>query len=130
MTTEKFEQWCVVGLFGHQKLSGLVSEYTIGGAGFLRVEFPETTHNPAFTRIINPSSVYDINPETEDVAKAYSENLHVKPIESWNINEFMKKVEQKRLAESVSRNLEYEEGSRQAEEDLMEPHEFNPDDED
>lgn len=98
MTTEKFEQWCVIGLFGHQKLAGLVSEYNIGGASFLRVEIPETSRQPAFTRIINPSSVYDINPVTEDVAKLYAENLHVKPIESWDINRFMEKVKENKLA--------------------------------
>lgn len=98
MTTEtKFEQWCIIGLFGHQKLAGRVSELNLAGGNFLQVDIPETTHNPAFTRIINPSAVYDINPVTEEVAKAYAQNLQVKPIESWDINKFMEKVEQKKL---------------------------------
>lgn len=122
MTTEKFEQWCVIGLFGHQKLAGLVSEYNIGGASFLRVEIPETSHNPAFTRIINPSSVYDINPVKEDVAKMYAENLHVKPIESWDINKFMEKVEQKKLELAVKKEPAYdqawEDNQREADDDL------------
>lgn len=103
MTTEKFEQWCVIGLFGHQKLAGLVSEKNLGGASFLQVDIPETTHSPAFTRIINPSAVYDINPVTEDVARMYAENLQVKPIESWDIRKFMEKVEQKKLEMAISK---------------------------
>jgi hypothetical protein len=97
MTTEKFEQWCIIGLFGHQKLAGLVTEKNIGGAAFLQVDVPETKHSPSFTRIINPSAVYDINPVTEEVAKMYAQNLQVKPIESWDIHKFMEKVEQKKL---------------------------------
>jgi hypothetical protein len=50
MTTEKFEQWCIIGLFGHQKLAGLVTEKNIGGAAFLQVDVPETKHSPSFTR--------------------------------------------------------------------------------
>ena len=124
MTTEKFEQWCIIGLFGHQKLAGLVTEKNIGGASFLQVDVPETTHNPAFTRIINPSAVYDINPVTEDVAKLYAQNLQVKPIEAWDIHKFMEKVEQKKLelqAKTTSEpeyDSEYEDRQRQAEDDL------------
>lgn len=123
MTTEtKFEQWCVIGLFGHQKLAGRVSELNLAGGNFLQVDVPETTHSPAFTRIINPSAVYDINPVTEDVAKMYAENLQVKPIETWDINKFMQKVEQKKLEMAVKREPvydgEYEDGQREADRDL------------
>src|SRR5687768_18210807 len=124
MTTEKFEQWCIIGLFGHQKLAGLVAEKNIGGGSFLQVDVPETPSNPAFTRIINPSAVYDINPVTEEVAKMYAQNLQVKPIESWDIHKFMEKVEQKKLelqtktTSEPEYDSEYEDRQRQAEDDL------------
>lgn len=88
------------------------------------MDVPETTHNPAFTRIINPSAVYDINPVTEDVAKMYAQGLQVKPIESWDIHKFMEKVEQRKLelqAKTTSEpgyDSEYEDRQRQAEDDL------------
>lgn len=69
MTTEKFDQWCLLELFGHQKLAGRVSESQIAGGNFLRVDVPETASNPSFTRIINPSAIYAINPITEEVAR-------------------------------------------------------------
>lgn len=119
MTTEKFEQWCIIGLFGHQKLAGRVSELNLGGGNFLQVDVPETSHNPAFTRIINPSAVYDINPVTEEVARAYAQNLQVKPIESWDIHKFMEKVEQRKLELATKKEPaydgEYEDGQREAE---------------
>lgn len=129
MTTEKFEQWCIIGLFGHQKLAGLVSEKNLGGASFLQVDVPETESQPAFTRIINPTAVYDINPVTKEVAVAYAQNLHVKPIESWDIRKVMDKVEQKRLEMEVKKEPAYdqawEDNQREAEFELneMEPEE-------
>lgn len=97
MTTDKFDVWAIIGLFGHQKLAGRVQEKNIGGAAFLQVDVPETDRQPAFTRIINPSAVYDINPVTEEVARQYAKNIQVAPIQAWDIKEFMNKVEQRKL---------------------------------
>lgn len=38
--SEKFEQFAVVELFGHQIIAGKVSEQVIGGQGFVRVDVP------------------------------------------------------------------------------------------
>ena len=40
MKTETFEHWCIVELFGHQRIAGKVSEQTIGGGAFVRVDVP------------------------------------------------------------------------------------------
>ncbi len=37
---DKFEQFAIVELFGHQIIAGLVSEQVIGGQGFVRVDVP------------------------------------------------------------------------------------------
>jgi len=97
MTTEKFDIWCLVELFGHSRIAGRVQEKTIGGAAFLQVDVPETDNNPAFTRLLNPSAIYALNPITEDVARHYAANLNVQPIQAWDVKEFMRKSEQKRL---------------------------------
>ncbi|MDD5358393.1 MAG: hypothetical protein PHX80_04550 [Candidatus Nanoarchaeia archaeon] len=91
-TDQKFELWCVVDLFGHQRLAGLVTEQTIAGAGFIRVDIPETKIQPKFTRLVNPSAIYDINPVTEEVAKIMAEEIQAKPIEVWDIEEVSKKI--------------------------------------
>ena len=50
METEKFDLWCVVELFGHQRISGKCSEQNVAGTNMLRVDVPETKSNQAFTR--------------------------------------------------------------------------------
>jgi hypothetical protein len=47
---QKFEQWAIVELFGHQRIAGLVTEQAVGGCSFVRVGVPETPNNPAWTR--------------------------------------------------------------------------------
>ena len=35
-----FEQWAIVEIFGHQRIAGKVTEQTIGGCSFVRVDVP------------------------------------------------------------------------------------------
>jgi hypothetical protein len=101
MQDEKFEIWALLELMGRQRIAGKVTEQVIAGTGFLRCDVPETKSNPAFTRFISPSSLYAINPITEDVARKYAENLQVKPIDSWDLSAFMQKAQEKQLAAST-----------------------------
>lgn len=102
---EQFDQWCLVEMMGHQRIAGKVTEKVIAGQGFLQVDVPETSRNPAFTRFVSPGSLYALNPIDEATARWYAENLQVKPIESWDINAFMKKAEaHKQLTAAASRN--------------------------
>lgn len=88
----KFELNAIVELFGHQKMAGVVTEQTIGGASFIRIDVPETDQQPPFSRMLNPSAIYAINPVTEEVMLAMVERLQKKPIESWDIREMQKKM--------------------------------------
>ena len=99
---EQFDQYCLVELMGRQRIAGKVTERVIAGQGFLQVDVPETTHSPKFTRFISPSALYALNPIDEVTAKAYAENLKVKPIDAWDINAFMEKVEQQKLLRGTS----------------------------
>ncbi len=49
MTEQKFEAWAIVELFGHQKIAGRLTEQTIGGCHFLRVDVPDVNGRPGFT---------------------------------------------------------------------------------
>ncbi len=64
-------EWAVVELMGHQRALGLVTEVTIAGAGFLRIDTPEHGAVPASSRIVSPSSIYAINPTTREALDAY-----------------------------------------------------------
>jgi hypothetical protein len=90
-TQEKFDLWCIVELFGHQKIAGKCTEQNIAGTNMLRVDVPETKSQPAFTRFFGSAAIYAINPVDEETAKHYAEKLEVKPIDSWNISEIIKK---------------------------------------
>lgn len=100
---EKFETWAIVELFGHNKIAGKVSEQTIGGSSMVRVDVPDTEASPAFTRLLNVSAIYAINPVTEDVATAYAGRLQSKPIEVWDAREVLKRIDDmKKLNAPVS----------------------------
>lgn len=122
---EQFDQWALIELMGRQRIAGRVTEKTIAGAGFLQVDVPETKANPAFTRLIAPGSLYAINPVTEEVAKFYAENLNVKPIESWDIQAYMKKAEERRLELQAAADHELREPEEDDSDDEEDDHEYN-----
>lgn len=92
METPALKLFAIVELFGHQKMAGTVTEQNIGGASFVRVDVPETEKQPAFTRLLNPSAIYAINPVTEDVMRLKVSQLHQAPIESWDITRMHEKL--------------------------------------
>lgn len=92
MNNDKIELNALVELFGHQRISGKVTEHSMGASTFIRIDVPETTQQPKFTRFVNPSAVYAINPVTEEVMIQLAENIQQKPIDSWDIREMYKKI--------------------------------------
>jgi hypothetical protein len=99
---QKFEAWCIVELFGHAKISGHCTEQNIAGTNMLRVDVPETVANPAFSRLFGSSAIYAINPVDEQTARFMAEKLQVKPLESWNLSEVMKKYNERLLIKQVT----------------------------
>lgn len=100
MQTEKIELFAVVELFGHQRISGKVTEQAFGSSTFVRIDVPETKAQPPFTRMVNPSAVYAINPVTEEVMLQMAENIQQKPIDAWDI----RKMAEKLLALKIQKN--------------------------
>ena len=92
MELEKLELFAIVDLFGHQRLAGKVTEQTVGSSTFVRIDVPETKSQPAFTRLVNPTAVYSINPTTEEVANEMAERISSVPIESWDIRKMQEKL--------------------------------------
>ena len=96
-TTEKFEQWCIVELMGHQKIAGRCTEQNIAGSNMLRVDVPATLGTSqmiaqaAFTRFYSSSAVYAIHPVDEATATAMAGKLQQAPITIWDMQEILKK---------------------------------------
>lgn len=91
---QKFDCWCVVELFGHAKIAGRCTEQNIAGTNMLRVDVPETEKQPAFTRFFGSSAIYAINPVDEMTCRHVAGQLQVRPIESWNVSEVLRKYQQ------------------------------------
>jgi hypothetical protein len=92
MQDNKLDLFAIIELFGHTKMAGKVTEQSIGPATFIRVDVKETSQQPSFTRLLNPSAVYAINPVTEQVANEMAEMLQKKPLEAWDINRMQEKL--------------------------------------
>lgn len=67
-TTDKFEAWAKVELFGHSVIVGKVTEATIGGCNFLRVDVPAVGEDQAYTKFYSNGAVYAMTPVSEEVA--------------------------------------------------------------
>jgi len=89
--TEQFKTWAMVELFGHTRIAGEVTEQTIAGGAMVRIDVPETETSPGFTRIVNVNAIYAINPMTEEMASSIAGQLNVKPIQAWDIREYVEK---------------------------------------
>lgn len=94
MTNENenaFDSWCVVEVMGHRRLAGRVTEVQIAGAGFLRVDVPDTEGEDgarAFTQLLSPNSIYAITPVTEEVARELA-RLTVEPVAHWDVKRLL-----------------------------------------
>ena len=76
---------------GHQQLAGYLSEYTMGGCSFLRLDVPETEHQPAFTKLFKDNAIYSIDPVDEETARYQAGILGRAPIEGWDFSKMLQK---------------------------------------
>jgi hypothetical protein len=80
-----FESWAILELMGHRRMAGLVSEQTIGGQAFLRIDVPETPSQAAFTQFYGAGSVYCMTPTTEEIARAVAAGAQVRPVQRYEL---------------------------------------------
>lgn len=78
--TQRLETYAVLEIMGHQKFAGLVTEQTVAGHGFVRIDVPEIVLAdgrvlPAFTKLFGPQSVYAMTPCTRETALAWGAQL-------------------------------------------------------
>ncbi len=109
---EGFSEWAVVEVMGHQRYGGYVSEQTVGGASFVRVDVPsvnvrrpkhtvqylqpgetigertvehETITLPAMTKLFGALAIYCITPCTEEVARAAAVSCDREPVTRFDL---------------------------------------------
>ena len=88
-----FHEWCLVELFGHQKIVGQVSEASLAGGAFLRVDVPSFDGEAAFTRFFSPGAVYSISPISETIARAMMEQYRNQPVSRFELPQLEEKVQ-------------------------------------
>lgn len=71
MSEAAFTAWAIVELFGRQVTAGRISEQTIGGETFLRLDIPRA-EGGEYTRLFGKGAIYAINICEEDTARAYA----------------------------------------------------------
>lgn len=82
----KFDQWCLLEIMGHQRFAGRVTEQTLGGASFLRIDIPALADGqPAFTKLFSASSVYAITPMAEDLVRGVAAELRNVPVSVYDL---------------------------------------------
>lgn len=86
-TTENstFDTWALLELFGHLKMAGRVTEQTIAGQGFIRIDVPETEGQPAFTRLFGQNAIYSITPCSQEIATAFCARNYSRPIQAYEL---------------------------------------------
>lgn len=82
-----FNQWCVVEIFGHKRIAGLVSEQAIGGQSFVRVDVPAVGDQAAFTQMFGAGAIYSIIPTTQEIATAFAARNVGAPISPYDIKQ-------------------------------------------
>lgn len=88
--TPKFEAWAILEIMGHVKLAGFVSEQTIAGSAFIRIDVPSAGSVEGFTRFFGSSSVYSLSPVTEETARDVASRMRSTPINEYDISNALK----------------------------------------
>lgn len=86
------DEWALVELFGHQKIVGRVTEATIAGGAFIRVDVPVFNGAAAFTRVFGPWAIYSINPVTEEIARGLMTHHRNEPVSRFELPQIADKV--------------------------------------
>ncbi|MGI5288061.1 hypothetical protein ACQEVF_32615 [Nonomuraea polychroma] len=83
--TTTFDEWVILELMGHRRLAGRVTEVTIAGGAFLRIDIPRGDDRPPMTQYYAPGSVYALTPTTEALARRAAALFRPAPVSRWEL---------------------------------------------
>jgi hypothetical protein len=83
--TTSFDTWAILELLGHRRLAGRVTEVTIAGAAFLRIDIPAADCQKPITQYYSASSVYAITPTTEAIVNRAAALFRPAPVNRWEL---------------------------------------------
>jgi hypothetical protein len=85
VSDKTFQEWCIVELFGHSKVAGLVTEQSIGGCWFVRVDVPASEGQVAMTKFYGQGAIYCMTPVTEDLARRAAVHFAPRPVSEYDL---------------------------------------------
>ena len=88
LDAEHFESWAIIELFGHRRLAGKVTEATIAGGSFIRIDVPAEA-DKFITKFYGPAAIYSMSPCDEALARMVAKNIEPAPIERWEISHLL-----------------------------------------
>ena len=105
MSEETFESWAIVELFGHARIAGKVSEASIGGCSFVRVDVPND-HEEGFkyTRYFGNGAIYALNPVDEKIARVAATSIDAEPVNVYSLQRALAEYEKKEEERQKSLN--------------------------
>ena len=106
--------YAIVSLLGHKRVAGRCTEQELAGQSFLRVDIPMGDRYE--TKLYGTSSIYSIEPVTEEAVKLVAEQLYSTPIRLYDIPETFREAMRKNQIAAEERyeqrRLEYEDDWR------------------
>lgn len=85
-TKKTFDEWALVELFGHARIVGKVTEATIAGGAFIRVDVPNDDGSAVvFTRFFGPGAIYSMSPIDKDLALKLAKAQQAEPVKVYEL---------------------------------------------
>jgi hypothetical protein len=89
MSENKFEQWAILEIMGHQRYAGLVSEQSVGGSNFVRLDVPQSGDRQPFTKLFGSSAIYAITIVDEETARGMCNQFCQEPMSEFSAREML-----------------------------------------
>ena len=71
-------------------MAGKISEATVGGCQFVRVDVPPDGERSAYTRLLGQGAIYAINIVSEEVARAAASALRIEPVSVYDLGPLLR----------------------------------------
>jgi hypothetical protein len=93
------DQYAIVELFGHARIAGRISEQTVGGQSFVRIDVPTIVYEEspgvtgriaAHTRSFGAGAIYSINWCDEGAAALAAQSIKHQPINPYRIRDALR----------------------------------------
>lgn len=85
MEATTFDSWAIVEIMGHQRFAGRVTEQTVGGCSFVRIDVPPIDDKPAFTKLFGQAAIFSITPTDEQTAVRAAASFRTRPVEIYEL---------------------------------------------